>query len=250
MNKLYNRTGAFSRAGKLQVNISQQSQKNTTPIKAQQFCIGFNCTIGSGLWFFCNLQSNILLSILGILDIIDSVIRAFQGVQKHFQDKMSSSASQAIKDKNTKHQISLIYFLLLIFGRVMAFYSINNSVFTRSPYGRPIWDFYMQTRLVWLDTLIKEVKQTGIYTGLHRLYDHNSVMYLYLSRLGVFLGADSAYTIYFAQLAITAAWMAVLPALWYRATSSIPRAVASSLFLQCSALTAYISEMTVTLHPA
>ena len=95
---------------------------------------------------------------------------------------------------NYKKKI-IVYLLLLIYGCVTSYSPIKTTRLAQ-PIG-PIEDYFMSLRVTWLDYFINEVKNTGIYTGLHRLYDHNAVMYLYLSHFSAILGIGDALHTFF-----------------------------------------------------
>ncbi len=140
---------------------------------------------------------------------------------------MKTVEKQNICIKNT-----VLYMLLLIYGFVSAYLIIKNTVLATPLYGRPLSSFYMWLRVDWLNLFIENFKATGFYTGLHRLFDHNAAMYLYLSRIGKFLGTDAVHTFYYTQFVMVCSCAALYPAVFYRITHSIPVAMASVLFFR------------------
>ncbi len=124
----------------------------------------------------------------------------------------------------------LIYFCLLFIGIISSYFLLKRSVLYSWPYATPLAEEYMSLRREWLDMFISEVKTTGIYSGLHRLYDHNASLYLYLSYLGAFIGGDSVGTFKFVQLGATFAWMSLIPLIYYKVTHSVFASLFSLLF--------------------
>ena len=79
----------------------------------------------------------------------------------------------------------------------------------------------MSLRQDWLNMFIKEVSNGGYYTGLHRLYDHNAMMYLYLSYAGKILNMDAAHTFFYVQLIFVYMCAGFYPVIFYRLTHNI-----------------------------
>jgi len=125
----------------------------------------------------------------------------------------------------------IIYFRLLIYGCISGYILVKTTRMA-NPLGY-LEDYYMSLRVTWLDYFINEVRTTGIYTGLHRLYDQNAVMYLYLSYLNVFLGLENAlHTFFYTQLIIVCGCIALYPVIFYRITGNTVISVLSILFFK------------------
>ncbi|MBQ8603958.1 MAG: hypothetical protein IJ410_03835 [Oscillospiraceae bacterium] len=90
----------------------------------------------------------------------------------------------------------------------------------------------MSLRVEWLDMFINEVKSTGVYSGLHRLYDHNATVYLYLSHLGAILGFDALHTFFYTQLVAVFACVAFYPVIFYRLSNNIYISLLSVVFFE------------------
>lgn len=127
---------------------------------------------------------------------------------------------------------TIIYLFLRVYGCIAAYFIMKSTVVATPLYGEPLSSFYMWLRVDWLNFFIEEVKTTGVYTGLHRLFDHNAAIYLYLSHIGAYLGLDAVHTFYYTQLFLACACAAVYPAVFYRISGSILVAVASILFFK------------------
>lgn len=138
----------------------------------------------------------------------------------------------SVNKRNIDLSKLLIYFLLIVYGCVLGYFILKNTVLATPLYGQPLSSFYMWLRVDWLDYFINEVNSTGIYTGLHRLFDHNAAVYLYLSHVGHFLGTDAVNTFYYTQLALMCGCAALYPVIFYRITHSLPVALASILFFR------------------
>ncbi len=137
-----------------------------------------------------------------------------------------------VEKRNRHIKNTVLYMLLLVYGGVAAYFIIKNTVVATPLYGEPLSSFYMWLRIDWLNLFIEELKSTGLYTGLHRLFDQNATMYLYLSHLGKMLGTDAVYTFYYTQLALVCVCAAVYPVIFYRISHSLPVALLSILFFR------------------
>lgn len=123
--------------------------------------------------------------------------------------------------------IALTYGMLIIYGCITAYIIVKSS--TLAYRWMPIEDFYMSLRIEWLDMFINEVKTTGVYTGLHRLYDQNSAIYMYLSYFGRLVGFDAVHTFFYIQLIMVYMCVALYPIVFYRLTNRVPLALRSVL---------------------
>jgi len=137
--------------------------------------------------------------------------------------------NRKIHGNNRKHTAgkTMIYGLLMVYGCIAAYIIVKTSALAYR--WMPLDQFYMSLRVEWLDMFINEVNTTGLYTGIHRLYDQNSTLYLYLSHLGSLRNFDALHTFFYTQLIIACTCIAVYPVIFYRITSSIPLSLASIL---------------------
>lgn len=131
---------------------------------------------------------------------------------------------------DTRNKKVLFYIFLLIYGLVLSYIIVKSSRLAH-PYG-DLSNYYMSLRLDWLNMFINEVKAGGLYTGLHRLFDHNASVYLYLSYIGSLFNMDAAYTFFYIQLGFVFLCVAVYPFLIYRASGNKFIALMSIFFFK------------------
>lgn len=136
------------------------------------------------------------------------------------------------KIQSDKAKNRAIYIILFLLGAAVSFWTVKNSILITPLWDIPVEEHYMSLRIEWLQMFIDEVGRSGLYTGLHRLYDHNATMYLYLSHIGNILGKNAVGTIHYVQVALTCICFAIYPVLIYRLTHSIPAAVMSVFFFK------------------
>ncbi len=131
---------------------------------------------------------------------------------------------------DSKNRKILFYIFLLVYGLIASYLIVKSSRLAH-PYG-DLENYYMSLRLEWLNMFINEVKNTGLYTGLHRLFDHNSAIYLYLSHIGNIFNLDAAYTFFYTQLGVVFLGVALYPFLIYRACGNKFIALMSIFFFK------------------
>ena len=146
------------------------------------------------------------------------------------QKKEYSSSSIKLDNKQqyATYKKIILYALLLFYGCIATYSIVKLSTLTF--FYTELKDYYMSLRLDWLDLFINEVNETGIYTGLHRLYDHNASMYLYLSHFGSILGFDASTTFYYTQLIFVCGLVALYPIIVYRISNNVTLSVLSIFF--------------------
>lgn len=129
-----------------------------------------------------------------------------------------------------KYKTQLTYLLLILYGCVFSYILVKTTRMAH-PLGY-LEDYYMSLRVEWLDLFMNEMRKTGLYTGLHRLYDHNASMYFYLSHLGVFAGFDTMYTFFYTQLVMVWSCIALFPSIFYKITGNVYVSILSILFFK------------------
>ena len=135
-----------------------------------------------------------------------------------------------ISISNNAYKKQLTYIFLILYGCIFGYILIKTTRMAH-PLGY-LEDYYMSLRVDWLNLFMNDLRQTGLYSGFHRLYDHNASMYFYLSHLGIFAGFETMYTFFYSQLVMIWSCVALYPVIFYRLTSNVYVSVLSILFFK------------------
>ncbi len=132
--------------------------------------------------------------------------------------------------QNKSYKIYITYFFLIMYGCFLGYLIIKTTSISHPI--KALEEHYMSLRVTWLDYFISDLSKTGVYSGFHRLYDHNASMYFYLSHFAVFAKLNTAYTFFYTQLIVVLGCVALYPSIFYRLTGNIYVSLLSIFFFK------------------